>query len=40
MYFIRGLYIAGGGQNISGRVTLHVFHRGYYIAGGGTKCLR
>ena len=40
MYLIRGLYIAGGGENISSRMILHVLHKGYYIAGGGTKCLR
>ena len=27
--FHRGRYIVGGGQNISCRVILHVFHRGH-----------
>ena len=40
MCFIRGHYIAEGGQNMSGRVILYVFCRGHYIAGGGTKYFR
>ena len=37
MYFIAVYQIAGGGQNISGRVILHVFRRGHFIAEGNTS---
>ena len=37
MCFIRGRCIVGGGQNVSGRVILHVFNKGTLYCWRGRK---